>query len=72
MPKRPSNTWNFEIKREDKTKLTPQNEPVEEPSTEALKQAREELKRRRQETQAFKRKYFDFYDDVKISHREDW
>lgn len=58
--------------REDKTKLTPQNEPVEEPSTEALKQAREELKRIRQETQAFKRKYFDFYDDVKISHREDW
>lgn len=58
--------------REDKTKLTPQNEPVEEPSTEALKQAREELKRRRHETQAFKRKYFDFYDDVKISHREDW
>ena len=58
--------------REDKTKLTPRNEPVEEPSTEALKQAREELKRRRQETQAFKRKYFDFYDDVKISHREDW
>ena len=58
--------------REDKTKLTPQNEPVEEPSTEALKQAREELKRRRQETQVFKRKYFDFYDDVQISHREDW
>lgn len=58
--------------REDKTKLTPENEPKEEPSTEALKAAREELKRRRQETQAFKRRYFDFYDDVKISHREDW
>lgn len=58
--------------REDKTKLTPENEPKEEPSCEALKEAREELKRRRNETQAFKRKYFDFYDDVKISHREDW
>lgn len=58
--------------REDKTKLTPENEPTEEPSTEALKEAREELKRRRQETQAFKRRYFDYYDDVKISHREDW
>lgn len=58
--------------REDKTKLTPENEPVEAPSNEALKAAREELKRRRRETQAFKRKYFDFYDDVKISHREDW
>ena len=58
--------------REDKTKLTPENEPQEEPSSEALRQARDELKRRRQETQAFKRRYFDFYDDVKISHREDW
>lgn len=58
--------------REDKTKLTPENEPAEEPSNEALKEAREELKRRRQETQAFKRRYFDYYDDVKISHREDW
>ena len=58
--------------REDKTKLTPENESEEEPSSEALKEAREELKRRRQETQTFKRKYFDFYDDVKISHREDW
>ena len=58
--------------REDKTKFTPEDLPEEEPSNEALKQAREELKRRRSETQAFKRKYFDFYDDVKISHREDW
>ncbi len=58
--------------REDKTKLTPEDLPEEEPSNEALKQAREELKRRRSETQKFKRKYFDFYDDVKISHREDW
>lgn len=58
--------------REDKTKLTPENEPQEKPSSEALRQARDELKRRRQETQAFKRRYFDFYDDVKISHREDW
>lgn len=58
--------------RDDKTKLTPENEPQEEPSSEALRQARDELKRRRQETQVFKRRYFDFYDDVKISHREDW
>ena len=58
--------------REDKTKLTPENEPQEEPSSEALRQARDELKRRRQETQAFKRRYFDFYADVRNSHREDW
>lgn len=61
-----------EVMREDKTKLTPETEPKDEPSTRALKEAREQLKRRRQETQTFKRKYFDFYDDVKISHREDW
>lgn len=24
------------------------------------------------EMDAFKRKYFEYYDDVKISHREDW
>lgn len=58
--------------RDDKTKLTPENEPKEEPSTEAQKAAREELKRRRQETARFKKQYFDYYDDVKISHREDW
>lgn len=40
--------------RDDKTKLTPENEPKEEPSTEAKKAAREELKRRRQETARFK------------------
>ena len=58
--------------RDDKTLLTPENEPKEEPKTEAQKHARAELKRRRQATQKFKRDYFDYYDDVKISHREDW
>ena len=24
------------------------------------------------EADAFKRRYFDYYDDIKISHREDW
>ncbi len=24
------------------------------------------------EADAFKRKYFEYYDDIKISHREDW
>jgi hypothetical protein len=24
------------------------------------------------EADAFKRRYFEFYDDVKISHKEDW
>ena len=40
--------------------------------TEAKKAAREELKRHRSETQRYKQKYFEYYDDVKINHREDW
>ncbi len=58
--------------RDDKTRLTPENLPADEPSNEAEKAAREALKRRRAETQKFKKQYFDYYDDVKISHREDW
>ena len=26
----------------------------------------------RKDADAYKRKYFEFYDDIKISHREDW
>ena len=26
----------------------------------------------RREADAYKRKYFEFYDDIKINHREDW
>ncbi len=56
----------------EKARLTPINETNEEPKSEAEKRAREELKRHRQETQRFKQKYFEYYDDVKINHREDW
>lgn len=31
-----------------------------------------EKKKKRRETEAFRKKYFEYYDDVKISHREDW
>ena len=58
--------------RDDKTKLTPVEEPKDEPSTEALKQAREDIQRAREATEHYNRGYFDYYDDVKISHREDW
>ena len=58
--------------REDKAKLTPVKEPDEKPSSEAQKQAREEIKRAREGTAAFKQRNIDNYDDVKISHREDW
>ena len=53
-------------------KLTPQNEPKSEPSTAAQKEAREQLKRHRADTARYKQKYFEYYDDVKINHREDW
>ena len=56
-----------------KYNLTPLDEAKgAEPKTEAEKAAREELKRHRQETQRYKQKYFEYYDDVKINHREDW
>lgn len=57
----------------EKARLTPVNEVEDDtPSTEAKKVAREELKRHRSETQRYKQKYFEYYDDVKINHREDW
>lgn len=57
----------------EKARLTPINEVEDDaPSTEAKKAAHEELKRHRSETQRYKQKYFEYYDDVKINHREDW
>lgn len=58
--------------RDDKTRLTPVEPPKEEPKTAAEKAAREAIERERNKTQAFKKRYFDYYDDVKIGHREDW
>lgn len=57
---------------EDKTILTPINDPKEPSKTEADKYARKELEKLRNETQRYKRDYFNHYNDVKISHREDW
>ena len=31
-----------------------------------------EKRRKQRETEAWKKKYFEYYDDIKISHREDW
>ena len=57
----------------EKIRLTPIDEVKgAEPKNEAEKAAREELKRHRNETQRYKQKYFEYYDDVKINHREDW
>lgn len=56
----------------EKIKLTPEIETDGEPANEAQREAREQLKRHRAQTQQYKQKYFEYYDDVKINHREDW
>ncbi len=57
----------------EKKRLTPVVEKeTSETDTAARKKAREDIKRARQETARYKQKYFELYDDVKISHREDW
>lgn len=49
----------------DKSKDTPVKK-------ELTKAEEAEKKRKQKQTEAFKKKYFEYYDDVKISHREDW
>ena len=57
----------------EKKRLTPITEqPPSDDDSAAKKHAREELKRARQVTARYKQQYFELYDDVKISHREDW
>ncbi len=34
--------------------------------------AKQKKLKARKDADAYKRKYFEFYDDIKISHREDW
>lgn len=56
----------------EKTRLTPETEKPEKDMTAARKEARRQIERNRQQTGQFKKKYFEYYDDVKINHREDW
>jgi hypothetical protein len=55
----------MEEKKIDTTKLTPQER------TKVEKEKLAKLKKER-EMAEFKRRYFAYYDDIKISHREDW
>lgn len=51
----------------------PLDRAKETPVKKELTKAEEaEKKRKQKQTEAFKKKYFEYYDDVKISHREDW
>lgn len=57
----------------EKARLTPINDTDKDKEiSPAQKAAREELRRNRAQTQKYKQKYFEYYDDVKINHREDW
>ena len=57
----------------EKKRLTPVQEVEDGSEDSAAKQeAREQLRRYRAQTAGFKQKYFEYYDDVKINHREDW
>ena len=47
------------------------DESVKQQRLKAEIEKQKQLKARR-EADVYKRKYFEFYDDIKISHREDW
>ncbi len=55
--------------QENKNEVNSKMTVEERAKAEKLKQAK--LKALR-EAEAFKRSYFAYYDDIKISHREDW
>jgi len=42
---------------------------TENPKTVTLKKP---IKKKKSDNSEFKKKYFEYYDDIKISHREDW
>ncbi len=44
----------------------------EQKTQEEIKKEQEKKKKARAETQKFKNKYFEYYDDIKISDRQDW
>ncbi|MBO5215589.1 MAG: hypothetical protein IKM16_01560 [Clostridia bacterium] len=52
-------------------KKTQPTKPTQAERTKAEKEKFEKLKKER-EMAEFKRRYFAYYDDIKISHREDW
>lgn len=55
---------------ENKTEITVVTE--KKALTEEEKKLLEKKKKQRAETSKFKSKYFEYYDDIKISDRQDW
>ena len=60
-----------EIKNNNAVANENEDESVKQQRLKAEIEKQKQLKVRR-EADAYKRKYFEFYDDIKISHREDW
>lgn len=56
----------------EKKRLTPVQIQEDEADAASIKAAKQQLKQRRAETERYKQRYFEYYDDVKINHREDW
>lgn len=49
-----------------------QQKKAEKTKTDSNKKARLEQEKKCRENAAFKKKYFEYYDDIKISYKEDW
>ena len=60
-----------EIKNNNAVANENADESVKQQRLKAEIENQKQLKARR-EADAYKRKHFEFYDDIKISHREDW
>ena len=60
-----------EIKNNNAVANENADESVKQQRLKAEIEKQKQLKARK-EVDAYKRKYFEFYDDIKISHREDW
>ena len=52
--------------QDEKTTNVTQNKP------EPVKKTTPPQKKKKSSNEDFKRKYFDYYDDIKISDRQDW
>ncbi len=49
-----------------------EKKPLTKEGREKLKKEQEKKLRERRAQEEYKRRYFAYYDDIKISHREDW
>ena len=53
-------------------KTTTSTNAVQEIKPQTVKKPTPPIKKKKSPNEDFKRKYFDYYDDIKISDRQDW